>query len=291
MTINTHNENTQHADRTYIRQAMNAPMLDKPHELALARRWKDDKDEKALHELTLAYRRLVVAVAHKFKFYGLALNDLIQEGNIGLMTAADKFEPERELRFATYATWWIKSCIQDYILRNWSIVRTGTTTAHKSLFFNFRRLRSHIESQSGTEGLTDENRTQIAKDLNVRIEDVTHMEGRLSGVDSSLNAPLNNEDSTQQWQDTLPALSPSPEDVVIAMKDTQTRSAWLNEALQTLPERERTIIAQRHLKDDVVTLEELGKDLGISKERVRQLEHRAMNRLKTAMHTPSDTVI
>lgn len=277
------NIETQKADRTYIRNSMKAPVLDKAHELDLARRWRDKRDEKALHELVSAYTRLVVSIASKFRFYGLPVGDLIQEGNIGLMTAADKFEPDRDLRFSTYAGWWIKSCIQDYVLRNWSIVRTGTTAAHKSLFFNFRRLRARIEGDKEQEGLSDADRTYIAEELGVRVEDVEHMEGRLSGVDSSLNATITDEDSSTQWQDTLAADTPSPEDIVITMRDAQTRSKWLNEALQTLPAREQTIINQRHLNDDVVTLEQLGKDLGISKERVRQLEQRAMDQLKTAI--------
>lgn len=280
---NVKNAETLKADRDYIRHSMNAPVLEKEQELGLARRWRDDKDEAALHELVSAYARLVVSIASKFRFYGLPLGDLIQEGNVGLMTAAEKFEPERDLRFATYAGWWIKSCIQDYVLRNWSIVRTGTTAAHKSLFFNFRRLRAQIEGDKESEGLSDADRSSIAKDLGVRIEDVEHMEGRLSGVDSSLNMTLSDEESAAQWQDTLVADSPSPEDVVSTMRDAQARSKWLNEALKTLPAREQTIIHQRHLNEDVVTLEDLGKELGISKERVRQLEQRAMGQLKTAI--------
>lgn len=277
------NSDTQKADRDYIRSSMNAPTLSKEHEQDLARRWLEKADEAALHELTSAYARLVVSIANKFKFYGLPLGDLIQEGNIGLMTAANKFEPDRDLRFSTYASWWIKSTIQDFVLRNWSIVRTGTTAAHKSLFFNFRRLRSQIESHAESEGLTDENRKEIAEDLGVRVEDVEHMEGRLSGVDSSLNMTITDDENSAQWQDTLASNEPNPEDIAITMKDAQTRSDWLNKALQTLPKREQTIIQQRHLNDEVVTLEKLGQDLGISKERVRQLEQRAMGQLKDAV--------
>lgn len=279
------NYQTQFADREFIRQSMNVPLLDKEEELAYARAWKDERDEKALHSLTEAYSRLVVSIAQKFRFYGLPLNDLIQEGHVGLMIAAERFEPDRELRFSTYASWWIKSCIQDYILRNWSIVRTGTTSAHKSLFFNFRRLRAKIEGEKEQEGLTDEDRAHIAKDLNVRVQDVEHMEGRLSGVDSSLNMSFSDDEGEQggQWQDHLASDAPNPEDVVTIIRDNQTRSAWLNTALRTLPEREQKIISARHLKDEIVTLEALGKDLGISKERVRQLEARAMDKLKDAV--------
>ena len=273
------NSKTQHADSDYIRRSMKAPLLEKEHELTLARRWREEQDETALHELIEAYSRLVIAIASKFRFYGLPQGDLIQEGHVGLMIAANKFDPDRDLRFSTYASWWVKSCIQDYILRNWSIVRTGTTAAHKSLFFNFRRLRAKIESMSEREGLTDDDRAEIANDLNVRMADVEHMEGRLSGVDSSLNMSVGEEEG-DEWQSLLPSQSPNPEDVVMGMKDAETRSEWLNHALDTLPEREQMIINKRHLGDEVVTLDSLGKELGISKERVRQLEERAIGRLK-----------
>ncbi len=273
---------TQKANSSYIRTSMDAPILEKEHELDLARQWRDDRNERALHELITSYTRLVVAIANKFRYYGLPLGDLIQEGNIGLMTAADKFDPDRELRFSTYATWWVKSCIQDYVLRNWSIVRTGTTAAHKSLFFNFRRLRAQIEAGHEHEGLSDADRADLAEKLNVRVSDVEHMEGRLSGVDSSLNMTLS-DDSDDEWQNMLASESPTPEDVVMHMRDAETRSEWLNTALRKLPEREQKIIQDRHMAEDVVTLESLGRELGISKERVRQLEQRAMIQLKDTM--------
>lgn len=273
---------TQKANMKYIRAAMNAPMLEKDHELALATRWREDRDEKALHELVSSYTRLVVSMATKFRNYGLPMGDLIQEGNIGLMQAAERFEPSRELRFSTYASWWIRSSIQDYVLRNWSIVRTGTTAAQKSLFFNFRRLRNKIENRNESEGLNDSDRSEIAEELNVRVKDVETMEGRLSGVDSSLNMRVG-EDGDEEWQNFLPAEQPDPEQATIGVHDAQTRSEWLDKALSTLPDREQQIIRERHLGYETVTLEELGKDLGISKERVRQLEQRAMIRLKDSM--------
>lgn len=273
---------TQQANKKYIRTAMKRPMLEKEHELDLARRWRDEGDEKALHELVNAYTRLVISVASKFRHYGLPMGDLIQEGNIGLMMAAERFDPDRDIRFSTYATWWIKSCIQDFVLRNWSIVRTGTTSAQKSLFFNFRRLRAKIESREEEEGLSPENRQEIAEELNVRVKDVEAMEGRLSGTDSSLNRTLT-DDSDEEWQNMLSDESPNPEDIAIAMKDSQTRSDWLRKALSELPEREQKIISDRHLTYETVTLEDLGKDLGISKERVRQLEARALQHLKNSI--------
>lgn len=273
---------TQRANLSYIRASMNEPLLEKEHELDLARRWRDNGDEKALHELVRSYTRLVVAAAAKFRNYGLPMGDLIQEGNIGLMQAANRFEPERDVRFSTYANWWIRSAMQDYILRNWSIVRTGTTAAQKSLFFNLRRLRAKIERTNGTEGLGAEGRAQIAKELQVNLKDVEEMEGRLSGSDNSLNA-LVGEDGDEEWQSFLKDERPNPEDIVIGMRDSKTRSRWLEEALGTLSDRERKIIRDRHLQYDTVTLEDLGNELGVSKERVRQLEARAMEKLKASM--------
>jgi RNA polymerase sigma-32 factor len=273
---------TQKANFEYIKNSMDEPMLEKEHELGLARRWQNKKDEKALHELVRSYTRLAVSIASRFRNYGLPMGDLIQEGNVGLMMAAARFDPERDVRFSTYASWWIRSSIQDYILRNWSIVRTGTTSAQKSLFFNLRRLRAKIENRNEKEGLDDEGRGEIARTLGVGVNDVRHMESRLFAADQSLNARVS-EGSDQEWQNYLPDETPSPEDTVIGMKDARTRSAWLNKALAELTGREEKIIRRRHLGEQVVTLDELGKDLGISKERVRQLEQRAMDKLRTSM--------
>lgn len=273
---------TQKANLDYIRTAMKEPMLEKDEEQELAVRWRDNNDEKALHTLVQSYTRLVVAMAAKFKHYGLPTGDLIQEGNIGLMQAAARFEPSRDVRFSTYASWWIRASIQDYVLRNWSIVRTGTTAAQKSLFFNLRRLRAKIEGEKEREGLNDNDRKKIAKKLKVKVRDVEMMEGRLSGVDSSLNMRLG-EDAGEEWQNLLTDERPNPEDIVMGMKDSQTRSNWLNNALSDLNDRERRIISERHLGYETVTLEDLGKELGISKERVRQLESRAMDKLKVSL--------
>lgn len=273
---------TQKANMKFIRDAMNAPMLEKDHERELARKWIEDKDEKALHEIINSHTRLVVSVASRFRNYGLPMGDLIQEGNIGLMQAAERFDLDRDVRFSTYATWWIRSAIQDYVLRNWSIVRTGTTAAQKSLFFNLRKLRAKIENRNEREGLNDNDRKEIANELNVREKDVEEMEGRLSGSDPSLNRKIGEEENSE-WQDLLTDEAPNPEDIVQGMKDAQTRSAWLKEALGELSDREQKIIRDRHLGYETVTLETLGKDLGISKERVRQLEQRAMTKLKDTM--------
>lgn len=271
---------TQRANLDYIKVAMRQPLLERSDEFALAERWRNDKDDKALHELINSYARLVISVAARFRNYGLPTGDLIQEGNVGLMQAAARFEPEREVRFSTYATWWIRSAMQDYVLRNWSIVRTGTTAAQKSLFFNLRRLRAQIENSG--ESLTDENRKWIADQLKVAISDVTEMEIRFAGADQSLNAPLR-DTSDDELQDFMPDSAPNPEDVVIGLRDTQTRSRWLAEAIGDLSPREQQIIRQRRLGDEGVTLESLGKEFGISKERVRQLEQRAMIKLRTSI--------
>ena len=268
-------------DRSFVRKAMKAPMLEAEHELNLARRWRDHDDERALHELTTAYMRLVISMASKFRHYGLPLADLVQEGNVGLMQAAARFEPSREVRFSTYAAWWIRSSIQDYVLRNWSIVRTGTTAAQKSLFFNLRRLRAKIDD-TGDAVMTAENKKWVSEHLGVPERDVETMASRLSASDRSLNAPLAT-DGDAQWQDLLPDESATPDQVVMEERDNAKRKEWIAEALQVLNERETLIISERRLTDDSVTLEVLGKRLGISKERVRQIEHQALNKLKKTL--------
>ncbi len=278
---------TQRANLSYIRASMREPMLSREEEQLLARRWRDEDDEVALHRLVRAYARLVISTAGRFRNYGLPMGDLVQEGNVGLMQAAARFEPEREVRFSTYATWWIRSAMQDYILRNWSIVRTGTTAAQKSLFFNLRRLRARIAETSPSGRLTTEGRSLIANQLRVEMRDVESMEQRLSGSDQSLNAPVGN-DSDEDWQDFLQDQRPMPEQIVIGMRDSDTRSRWLAEAIGELSEREQVIIRQRRLKDEGATLEELGRELGVSKERVRQLEHRALTKLRTSIEKRVD---
>ncbi|MEQ8266845.1 MAG: RNA polymerase factor sigma-32 [Parvibaculum sp.] len=276
---------TQRANRRFMKQAMTVPLLDEEHEFELARRWKEHQDEDALHELTRAYMRLVISLATRFRNYGLPYGDLIQEGNVGLMQAAARFEPERGVRFSTYASWWIRAAIQDYILRNWSIVRTGTTAAHKSLFFNLRRLRALIAN--GTrQNLTEEDRIFIARRLGVGTADVAAIDARLMAGDRSLNATVGDNASAEkmtEWQDLLPCLRPLPEDEVMESHDSKQRSLWIEDALQSLDKRELTIIRERRLRDDAATLETLGTRLGISKERVRQIEHTALRKLRAAL--------
>jgi RNA polymerase sigma-32 factor len=271
----------QSADRRFVKQAMTAPLLDRDHELELAARWRDHQDEAALHELTTAYMRLVISMAARFRNYGLPMSDLVQEGNVGLMMAAARFEPEREVRFSTYAAWWIRSCIQDFILRNWSIVRTGTTAAQKSLFFNLRRLRALL-GDSGDMHISPENRAYVAKALAVHETDVDHMAARLAAADRSLNAPIG-ETGDAEWQDLLPDEAELPEDGAMIERDRDRRTIWLHEALGDLTDRELTIIRERRLAEDGVTLETLGRRLGVSKERVRQIEHQALRKLRSSL--------
>ena len=274
---------SQSARRTMIRAAMAAPYLQREEEYELAVRWKENRDQEALHKITQAHMRLVISMASKFRHFGLAMNDLIQEGHVGLLEAAARFEPEREVRFSTYATWWIRASIQDYILRNWSIVRGGTSSAQKALFFNLRRLRARLsqgaDSLSGTEMYRE-----IATALKVSEGDVALMDSRLSGPDSSLNAPLiEDESGSADRQDFLVAKDPLPDEMVSTSIDDERRVTWLTSALDVLSERELKIIRERRLQDDGATLEALGTKLGISKERVRQIETRALEKLKAAL--------
>lgn len=278
---------TQRANIRFIRQSMKQPLLSREHELDLARRWRDEDDENALHELVNCYTRLVISMAGRFRNYGLPMGDLVQEGNVGLMQAAARFEPERDVRFSTYASWWIRSAMQDYVLRNWSIVRTGTTAAQKSLFFNLRRLRAKIADASSTQ-MTPDQRQTIADELRVGIHDVESMENRLSASDQSLNAHVG-EDGDEEWIGFLKDDGPDPEEVVTGLKDAESRSRWLREAIGELSEREQTIIHRRRMVEEGATLEELGRLLGVSKERVRQLEHRALQKLRVSIERRTDT--
>ncbi len=266
------------ANQDFVRRTMAVPLLSKDTEQTLALAWRDEGDEASLHKLIDAYGRLVVSTAAKFRNYGLPSSDLIQEGMMGLLHAANRFEPERDLRFSTYASWWIRSSMQDFVLRNWSIVRTGTTSSQKSLFFNLRRLRSKIEEQSG-QPLDAEGREEIADTLGVSVAEVESMEQRLSLAYESLNATLK-DDSDMEQQDLLRDDRPDPEEATLANLDGQARRSWIDGALDTLGEREQIIIRERRLSDEALTLEELGQRFGVSKERVRQLEQRALSKLK-----------
>jgi len=271
------------ADNRYILKTMQTPLLERDDEFELAIRWRDNDDVAAMHRLVTAYARLVVSAASKYRHYGLPVSDLIQEGNIGLMQAAKRFDPDRGFRFSTYAAWWIRASIQDHILRNWSIVRTGTTAAHKSLFFKLKRLRARIgEAEGGP--LSEAGRQKIAKTIGVNVTDVVTMEQRLSGADASLNAPIA-ADSESEAQDFIADTRATPEQATMDMHDSGVLSKWLNEAITELTPRERLIIVKRRLQDEGATLEQLGGVLGVSKERVRQLEFRAMKKLKKSIES------
>ena len=274
-------DDIQRIDNIYIRKTMRQPLLEREHETDLAVRWRDNDDARAMHELVMAYARLVVAAATRYRHYGLPLSDLIQEGNIGLMQAAGRFDPDRGVRFSTYAAWWIRASIQDHVLRNWSIVRTGTTAAHKALFFKLRRLRARIGEADGGPLSTD-GRQKIAESIGVSVTDVEVMEQRLSGADSSLNAMVGKEGDAEA-QDFLADTRPNPEQSVTASFDRDQLSNRLNVALNELSPREKLIILQRRLAEEGATLEELGRLLGVSKERVRQLEHRALKKLRKSL--------
>ncbi|MEM1377338.1 MAG: RNA polymerase factor sigma-32 [Pseudomonadota bacterium] len=280
------------ARREMIRMAMNAPYLEREEEHELAVAWKDKQDQNALHKITTAHMRLVISMASKFRNFGLPMSDLVQEGYVGLLEAAARFEPEREVRFSTYATWWIRASMQDYILRNWSIVRGGTSSAQKALFFNLRRLRAKL-AKTGESTNQPAVYREISEALGVSEKDVALMDSRLSGPDSSLSAPVgDDENSGATRQDFLVDDRPLQDELVEETIDTERRSDWLSGAMIVLNEREMKIIRQRRLSENGATLESLGVELGISKERVRQIENRALEKLKAALtkHDPEMAV-
>lgn len=271
------------------RGAMRAEMLDADVELELARKWRNNGDEKALHRLVNAYLRLAVSMASKYRRYGADMTDLVQEAGIGLMKAAEKFDPERGVRFSTYAVWWIKASIQDYVMRNWSLVRTGSTSSQKALFFNLKRVKARItREQEGETNNVDKARLSelIAVELGVPMRDVEMMEARLSGSDYSLNAQQANDDG-REWIDLLEDDSVQSSQKVEQERDRSLLRKSLVEALQTLNEREKKIILDRKLRDEPRTLESLGGELGLSKERIRQLESQALVKMRKKLENKS----
>ena len=284
---------TGFSDQTLSRTAMKAELLDAETELALAYAWRDQRDEEALHRLITAYMRLAISMASKFKRYGAPMNDLIQEASVGLMKAADKFDPDRGVRFSTYAVWWIKASIQDYVMRNWSMVRTGSTSSQKSLFFNMRRVQARLEREAAAEGRTidqQEMRELIAIEVGVPLHDVEMMEGRLSGSDFSLNATQSVDDEGREWIDALEDDGPQAAETVENAHDNETLRQWLLTALTSLNDREQFIVRERKLRDEPRTLESLGSELGLSKERVRQLEAAAFNKMRRSLEAQSSEV-
>ena len=270
------------ARRTMVKAAMAAPYLERDEEHELAVQWKENQDQDALHKITTAHMRLVISMASKFRNFGLPMSDLIQEGHVGLLEAAARFEPAREVRFSTYATWWIRASMQDYILRNWSIVRGGTSSAQKALFFNLRRLRARL-AQTGNAPTGSAMYRQISDALGVSEKDVALMDSRLSGPDTSLSAPVSDEEGGAARMDFLVDDRPLQDEVVEGLIDDKRRSEWLHGAMDILNDRERLIIRQRRLTEEGATLESLGNELGISKERVRQIENRALEKLRSEL--------
>jgi RNA polymerase sigma-32 factor len=273
--------------RVVTRRAMGAEMLDAVTELALARAWRNDGDEKALHRLVEAYMRLAVSMAAKYRRYGAPMPDLIQEAGVGLMKAAEKFDPDRGVRFSTYAVWWIKASIQDYVMRNWSMVRTGSTSSQKALFFNLRRVRAKLEREAGAHGevLDGERlRRMIAEEIGVPLRDVEMMDARLAGADFSLNAQQAGEEG-REWLETLEDEAPQAAETVTRSADLLRARGWLADALGSLNARERMIIVERKLRDEPRTLESLGQELGLSKERIRQLEAQALGKLRKRLES------
>ncbi|OPB30261.1 RNA polymerase factor sigma-32 [Bartonella sp. WD12.1] len=269
--------------RNMMRSAMQAPYLEKKKEHDLALRWKDKRDDNAMHQIAAAHMRLVISIASRFKRFKMPLSDLVQEGYVGLLEAAARFEPDRDVRFSTYATWWIRASIQDYILRNWSIVRGGTSSSQKALFFNLRRLRAQLVQDDSTMSKQDIFRI-ISEKLGVSVSDVETMDFRFSGADNSLSTSISeNDDNSVTKIDTLVDEQPLPDSLIEKEIDGQRRTQWLYDALQILNERELEIIRFRRLNEESATLEFLGEKLGISKERVRQIEARALQKLRCAL--------
>jgi RNA polymerase sigma-32 factor len=265
------------------RRAMKAELLDAETELQLAYLWRDHKDEQALHRLITAYMRLAISMASKFKRYGVPMNDLIQEAGLGLMKAAEKFDPDRGVRFSTYAVWWIKASVQDYVMRNWSLVRTGSTSSQKALFFNMRRIQAQLEREAMQMGISldsDQLHRKIATEIGVPLGDVKMMDGRLSGSDYSLNATQSTDEEGREWIETLEDESEGADSLFEQAHDNAHLRKCLLDALSTLNDRERLIVRERAIREDTRTLESLGKELSLSKERIRQIEAAAFQKLR-----------
>ncbi len=279
--------------RRFSRTAMRAELLDAETESKLAYAWRDQRDEAALHRLITAYMRLAIAMASKFRHYGAPMNDLIQEAGLGLMKAADKFDPDRGVRFSTYAVWWIKASIQDYVMRNWSMVRTGSTSSQKALFFNMRRVQAQLmrEAQDlGEEMDGHQLRQRIAQTIGVPLADVEMMQGRLSGSDLSLNAVQSSDDDGREWIETIEDDAEQAADRVEAQHDRNALRTWLARAMMALSDRERYVVTERKLREEPRTLESLGDELGLSKERIRQIEAAAFAKMRKNLEGQSREV-
>ena len=267
----------------YLREIRKFPMLEAQQEYMLAKNYADHQNTDAAHQLVTSHLRLVAKIAMGYRGYGLPLGEVIQEGNVGLMQAVKKFDAERGFRLATYAMWWIRASIQEYILRSWSLVKIGTTAAQKKLFFNLRKIKGQIDAIDGGQ-LTPEQVTEISDRLNVSPEDVEQMDGRMSGSDRSLNAPISHgEDDSGEWQDWLEDDREDPEAALVVSDEMDIRREMMQQAMSVLNEREIDILTARRLCEPAATLEELSQKHDVSRERIRQIETRAFEKLRDAM--------
>jgi RNA polymerase sigma-32 factor len=267
----------------YLSEIRKFPLLAPEEEYMFAKRWKEHEDPDAAKKLVTSHLRLVAKIAMGYRGYGLPISEIVAEGNVGLMQAVKRFEPDKGFRLATYAMWWIRASIQEYILRSWSLVKMGTTAAQKKLFFNLRKAKNKIDAIEEGD-LSPENVKEIARQLGVRENEVVDMNRRLSGPDSSLNTPLRSE-SESEWQDWLQDDALDQETVLADSEELDERKGLLSSAMSVLTEREREIIEARRLRDEPETLEDLSKKFGISRERVRQIEMKAFDKLQEAMKT------
>ena len=265
----------------YLQQIRQFPMLEKGEEYMLAKRWREHEDTEAAHKMVTSHLRLVAKIAMGYRGYGLPVSDLISEGNVGLMQAVKRFEPERGFRLATYAMWWIRASMQEYILRSWSLVKMGTTAAQKKLFFNLRKMKNKLEAFEEGD-LSPEHVEHISTELKVPEKDVISMNQRLAAHDHSLNAPLKI-DGEGEWQDWLEDESESHEIQIAEAQELNKRRDMLTNAMALLNDREKRIISMRRLEEDAMTLEELSQEYGISRERIRQIEVRAFEKLQKAI--------
>ena len=268
----------------YLQEIRRFPMLEPEQEYMLAKRWVDHQDTDAAHQLVTSHLRLAAKIAMGYRGYGLPQAEVISEANVGLMQAVKRFDPERGFRLATYAMWWIRASIQEYILRSWSLVKLGTTSAQKKLFFNLRKAKSRIGALEDGD-MRPENVARIAHDLNVSEDEVIAMNRRLSGGDASLNATIGSEDGTGSWQDWLEDESADQAKDYAERDELELRRELLIEAMDVLNDREKDILTQRRLVDDAVTLEELSGQYDVSRERIRQIEVRAFEKLQSRMRT------
>jgi RNA polymerase sigma-32 factor len=265
----------------YIEEIRRLPMLERQEEYMLARRWREHGDRGAAQKLITSHLRLVTKIARDYRGYGLPISEAISEGNVGLMQAVERFEPEKGFRFATYAMWWIKAAIQEYILRSWSLVKMGTTANQKKLFFNLRKAQSKISILGDGDMRLDQVKI-IARRIGVTETDVIYMNRRLSG-DASLNAAIREDEDSGEWQDWLVDESPNQETTLAASEEFDNRRKTLSDALTVLNERERRIFEARRLADDPITLEDLAAEFAVSRERVRQIEVRAFEKVQKAV--------